>query len=84
MYYTPIGETVVKLARFLAGTLFATAAFCQNLNCDLNEYKPLEGLKAEMRDGALELSWAGCARPGTARGLRHCRRPAHGRRTCSA
>ncbi len=50
---------MVNLARFLAGMLFATAAFCQTLNCDLKEYKPLEGLKAEMRGGVLEFSWAG-------------------------
>ena len=31
----------------------------QNLNCDLREYKPVEGLKADHATGALQLSWDG-------------------------
>src|SRR5581483_1070346 len=31
----------------------------QALQCDLTEYKALDGLRAEMRDGALEVSWQG-------------------------
>lgn len=43
--------------------LFA-AAFCgavsaQPFTCDLSAYKPAAGLKAEMRNGALEVSWDG-------------------------
>src|ERR1051325_457098 len=44
---------------------WVAAAFCcsvlsaQSFNCDLSAYKAAEGLKAEMRNGALELSWDG-------------------------
>jgi hypothetical protein len=31
----------------------------QSLNCDLREYKALDGLKAEIRNNVLELSWQG-------------------------
>lgn len=31
----------------------------QSLNCDLQAYKPLEGLRAELRGGVLEFSWQG-------------------------
>src|SRR5262249_11116425 len=34
-------------------------AFGQNLNCDLHEYKPADGLKAESADGGLRVSWQG-------------------------
>ena len=43
----------------LALALGATAATAQQLNCDMRDYKPLDGLKAEMRNGSLELSWRG-------------------------
>ena len=49
----------MKLAGFLSAVILIAAAHAQSLNCDLKEYKPLEGLKAEMRSGALELTWAG-------------------------
>jgi hypothetical protein len=31
----------------------------QTLNCDLQAYKPMDGLKAEVRGGALEFAWRG-------------------------
>ena len=31
----------------------------QALNCNFTEYKALDGLKAEMRSGSLELTWQG-------------------------
>ncbi len=49
----------MKLARLLSGAFLVAAAYAQNLSCDLKDYRPLDGLKAEMRSGALELSWAG-------------------------
>src|SRR5437879_1309879 len=39
--------------------LIAGIAHAQSLQCDLHEYKPLDGLKAELRNGALEISWDG-------------------------
>jgi hypothetical protein len=47
----------VKPSLFFA--LFLPAAFGQSLTCDLQEYKPMDGLRAESRNGALELSWDG-------------------------
>ncbi len=44
---------------FLLVALTVGAAMGQSLNCDLHEYKPLDGLKAEIRNGVLELSWQG-------------------------
>src|ERR1017187_6483794 len=42
-----------------SGFLLAAIAGAQTLNCDFQGYKALDGLKAEMRSGALELSWEG-------------------------
>lgn len=50
---------MVTLARFLSAALLIVAAHAQSLNCDLKDYKPQDGLKAEMRSGALELAWTG-------------------------
>ncbi|SRR6266567_2105969 len=36
-----------------------TAASAAAQDCDLKEYKPLDGLKAEIRNGVLEFSWQG-------------------------
>jgi hypothetical protein len=35
------------------------AASGQSFTCDLREYKPAEGLRADVRSGALELNWQG-------------------------
>ncbi len=48
----------------LQSTLFialfqATVALCQGVSCDLNEYKPLEGLKAEVVADELQVTWQG-------------------------
>src|SRR5262245_32668036 len=37
----------------------AGLARSQTLNCDLNSYKPQDGLRAQMRSGALEITWDG-------------------------
>ena len=42
-----------------AAAVFAGAAFAQRLNCDLREYKALDGLKAESLEGGLQVSWQG-------------------------
>src|ERR1700680_4890776 len=39
--------------------LFGGLAVGQTLNCDLQGYKSMDGLKAEMRSGALEFIWRG-------------------------
>ena len=39
--------------------LFCGLAGAQTLNCDLQGYKANDGLKAEMRGGALEFTWRG-------------------------
>ena len=42
--------------------LASTAALCaQPFACDMSAYKPQDGLRAETRDGAVELSWNGAA-----------------------
>ena len=46
------------LIMMLASLAIATAANAQ-LNCDLAGYKPLNGLKAQMRAGLLEVTWQG-------------------------
>lgn len=43
----------------LLALLLSVSAGALNLNCDLQGYKPLDGLKAEMRAGALEFTWQG-------------------------
>ena len=45
-------------AVFCAATWTAVAT-AQDLNCDLSNYSPQEGLKAQMRGGVLELTWQG-------------------------
>ena len=42
-----------------SGLLLAALAGAQTLNCDFHSYKALDGLKAEMRSGSLELTWQG-------------------------
>ncbi len=49
-----------KLHSLLASAvLCAGLAVAQGLDCDLKDYKPLEGLRAELREGALEVTWQG-------------------------
>jgi hypothetical protein len=43
----------------LLGWLLPVLAGAQTLNCDFQSYKALDGLKAEMRSGSLELTWQG-------------------------
>ena len=43
----------------LGSVLWTALAAGQELNCDLAGYKAQDGLKAQMRDGALELTWHG-------------------------
>ena len=42
-----------------SGLLLSALAGAQTLNCDFQSYKALDGLKAEMRSGSLELTWQG-------------------------
>jgi hypothetical protein len=49
---------IMKRVLFCA-TLACGAAIAQSVNCDMQRYKPAEGLTAENRDGALQLSWQG-------------------------
>jgi hypothetical protein len=50
----------VKLRVLLAAALCATPAFAQSLNCDMKDYKPpLQGLKAELGNGDLQVNWEG-------------------------
>lgn len=39
--------------------LLSTAAFAQDFRCDLHDYKPLDGLKAEVAGDALRVTWRG-------------------------
>src|ERR1700720_4195352 len=60
MKFVSGGSTMLKLN----GLLLSLALFCglaqtQTLNCDLQSYKAGDGLKAEMRGGALEFAWRG-------------------------
>jgi hypothetical protein len=41
------------------GLLLPAFAGAQTLNCSFQGYKALDGLKAEMRSGSLELTWQG-------------------------
>ncbi len=41
------------------GLLLAALAGAQTLNCSFQGYQALDGLKAEMRSGNLELTWQG-------------------------
>ena len=50
----------MKLSAFFWwSTLCASVAAGQTLSCDLSEYKPAEGLKAEQRQGVLDVTWQG-------------------------
>jgi hypothetical protein len=42
-----------------AAVLWASGAMAQGLNCDFHDYKAADGLKAEMRNGGVELAWQG-------------------------
>ena len=42
-----------------AALLLSAGAHAQTLNCSLENYKALDGLKAEMRSGSLEVTWHG-------------------------
>jgi hypothetical protein len=47
------------MRRLLVAAVFCSAAFAQRFTCDLSTYRPQPGLKAEMRNGELELLWDG-------------------------
>ncbi len=47
----------LRISVFIVLSVLPVAA--QGTNCDLGGYKPQEGLKAEVRGGALELQWQG-------------------------
>ena len=49
----------MKTRLLLAFALSAGAAMAQSLNCDVRDYTPLDGLKAEIRNNVVELSWQG-------------------------
>ncbi len=50
----------LRLIRTLTcACLWTALAAGQELNCDLGGYKPQEGLKAQLRAGALEFNWQG-------------------------
>ena len=42
-----------------SGLLLPALAGAQTLNCDFQGYKALDGLRAGMRSGSLELTWQG-------------------------
>jgi hypothetical protein len=53
-------EAIVKgIPAVLCGLLWTAFAAGQDLNCDLGGYKPQDGLKAQLRGGALEFNWQG-------------------------
>ena len=43
----------------LCAALWSGSALAQSLNCDLKDYKPADGLKAEVRGDALNIEWRG-------------------------
>ena len=49
----------MKAHLLFAAALWTSCATGQGINCDLKEYKPLDGLKAEVQNGVLEFSWQG-------------------------
>jgi len=52
--------TITRWCRIaLPCLLLAASAAAQTTTCSFQNYKPLEGLKAEMRTGALVLTWQG-------------------------
>jgi len=53
-------DTPLKiLGSLLCAVLFSRVAAGQALNCNLDEYQPLDGLKATVREGVLEVRWRG-------------------------
>jgi len=51
---------MLRLSKVALGlALLSGAAAGQTVNCDLEGYKPSDGLKAEVRGGALEFAWRG-------------------------
>jgi hypothetical protein len=44
---------------FFGATMACVVATAQSVNCDMRQYKQAEGLTAENREGALQLSWQG-------------------------
>src|SRR5437588_340614 len=51
---------IMKLYRyFLFATLCCSAAVCQIPKCDVSEYKPANGLKAETTEAGLQVTWQG-------------------------
>ena len=47
------------LGPLLCAVLFSGWAAGQTLNCNLEDYKPLEGLTATVRERVLEVKWRG-------------------------
>jgi len=47
------------LGPWLCAVLLARWAAGQALNCNLDDYRPLEGLEATVREGVLEVNWRG-------------------------
>jgi hypothetical protein len=45
--------------KFCTFLFLSASAFAQDFHCDLREYKPLDGLKAEIAGNALRVSWRG-------------------------
>jgi hypothetical protein len=43
----------------VCASIGAGVAAGQRLNCDLQQYKPLDGLRADVRQGVLEIAWEG-------------------------
>src|SRR5437660_1277340 len=53
-------EERLRLERVLfCAALAAGLAAAQPVNCDMGQYKAVEGLKAENRNGAVHLAWQG-------------------------
>ena len=50
---------MLRLGLVVCLILICGAAVGQTTNCDLQGYKPVDGLKAEMRAGVLEFDWRG-------------------------
>ena len=50
----------MKLYKFLLLVLLPNwVALCHGVTCDLREYKPMDGLKAEVVAGELQVTWQG-------------------------
>src|SRR6202158_3427671 len=67
MRFIGIGSSIDSGAddRFLSSAVLfflalgCGAAQCQSLNCDLREYKPVDGLTAQVAAGTLQVTWEG-------------------------